>query len=189
MRHRVTVALVVAGLAALALTVPAQAGGWATVTLDRLPTDVRAGESAKLGFMVRQHGETPVNFVKPYLVARYRDSGDQVRANARQEGAVGHFAVEVTFPKAGAWEWEITPEPFEGTKFAPLQVAAGSSAKLDAATEAQAPAVRPAAADEGGFLRSAVLRWGGALALIAAAALALIHQRRAVRRWLAARSR
>ncbi len=99
------------------LTSAAHAGGWATVTLDALPGEVHAGQALTIGFMVRQHGQTPINSVgpqslTPYLLATHTESKTAVRAEARQSGAVGHFVVEVTFPRSGAWTFKIVPAPF-----------------------------------------------------------------------------
>lgn len=99
------------------LTRGAMAGGWATVTLDTLPKAVRAGENVQLGFVVRQHGDKPVNSfggepLTPYLVAIHSESKEQTKVNGRQEGEQGHFVLDVTFPKAGAWTFKIIPAPF-----------------------------------------------------------------------------
>jgi mono/diheme cytochrome c family protein len=89
------------------------AGGWAMVTLDTLPVQPRTGEAITLGFMVRQHGVTPVSEpLSPYLSAQNRDTGDLLRVDARQEGRVGHYVAEVVFPSAGAWDWKVVPDPF-----------------------------------------------------------------------------
>jgi len=62
-------------VALLALATPALAGGWAVVTLDSLPREVRAGASFQLGFTVLQHGKTPTNLdlngkpLKPVITA------------------------------------------------------------------------------------------------------------------------
>src|SRR5438552_12328434 len=61
MARRSIFAFILATLAMLALAVPALAGGWAVLTLDSLPREVRAGTSIQLGFVVRQHGKTPTN--------------------------------------------------------------------------------------------------------------------------------
>lgn len=171
-------------VALLALAAPSFAGGWAVVTLDSLPYEVRAGETLVLGFMVRQHGKTPINTEKPpYLSAsnKDKDAGKSLTATARQEGATGHYVVEVTFPSAGAWEWEITPPPFDGTKFAPLTV-------LPAAPAAQ-PAQQPVAQPTTGGFALASLRIPGAVLLVIAVALALASQARISSRLRALRSR
>jgi len=73
-RSILSCAVVVAAL--LALAAPALAGGWAVITLDSLPKEVRAGQPLHLGFVIRQHGRTPVNTdwdghaLKPVLTAR-----------------------------------------------------------------------------------------------------------------------
>ena len=48
-------------LLAMAFTVPALAGGWAVITLDELPGQVEANQPLEIGFMVRQHGVTPLS--------------------------------------------------------------------------------------------------------------------------------
>jgi cytochrome c2 len=125
----------------LFLTLPTTfAGGWAAVTLDSLPVAPQAGEKLQLGFMVRQHGITPVNSawgssVQPYLAAANRDTGESIQVQARQEGPAGHFVVEVTFPSPGTWSWHIAPEPFPSipSEFEPLTVLPAPSVPAEAA--------------------------------------------------------
>jgi len=93
------------------------AGGWAGIALDAPPEPPVAGETLRIGFTVLQHGHNPVSEiygqqVRPHLSATNRETGETVRVEARQQGAVGHFLVDVTLPSAGTWEWEITPDPF-----------------------------------------------------------------------------
>jgi hypothetical protein len=121
-------------VALLALVTPALAGGWAVVTLDTLPREVRAGQALQLGFVVRQHGKTPTNQdldgkpLKPVVIAikqggatssqssgtlmlvsapAQRKGEETIRAEARQAGAVGHYLVDMTFPSDGVWDWRI----------------------------------------------------------------------------------
>jgi hypothetical protein len=138
-------------LLALTLCTPALAGGWAVVTLDSLPDNLRAGQSYQIGFMVRQHGVTPINSnpfeggpLRPLLLAHNTTSGDTIEREAVQQGATGHFVVDVTFPSAGEWEWEITPPPFEGTRFAPLAVLAPAAAGQPAASAQPVALAQPA---------------------------------------------
>jgi hypothetical protein len=111
--------------ASIALTVlvvllggaPVIAGGWAGIALDAPPEPPVAGETLRIGFTVLQHGHNPVNEihdqqVTPDLNATNRETADTVRVEARQQGAIGHFVVDVTLPSAGTWEWRITPDPF-----------------------------------------------------------------------------
>jgi hypothetical protein len=224
-------AIVVVIVMLLALAAPALAGGWAVLTLDSLPREVRAGQSFQLGFMVRQHGETPTNKdlngkpLKPVLTAHkqaaasIRSGGalllvaapapaaakgeETIRVEARQEGAVGHFVADVTFPSGGVWEWQIAlptyyvQNPSNGQEgnaaiFAPLTV-------LPAAAPAQAPAAAPVAQPAPATapevaattflgLSPAALRWGGVILLVVAAGVALAAQRGVVGRRRAARA-
>jgi plastocyanin len=112
-----TLALAVAMLAA-----PVLAGGYATVRLDEPPGDVVAGTPFRFGFTVRQHDVTPTNDVTPIVRARNMETGEEITANARQEGTVGHFVAELTLPTAGNWKWAVYPEPFAETSFESLHV-------------------------------------------------------------------
>jgi hypothetical protein len=165
------IAMVVAALAALAVATAAQAGGWAVVVLDEVPGEARAGETQELGFTVRQHGHTPVDIHTwegdlPTLMARHTETGETLMATARKDGAVGHYTVSVTFPKAGVWAWEIIPAPFAGTRFEPLTV-------LEAAPSRGASQASPVA------IGRVALAASGAALLLAAAALALRSRRAA----------
>lgn len=179
-------ALAVAAL--LALAAPAHAGGWAVVTLDTLPREVHAGQALHLGFMVRQHGRTPIDndpfgngLLKPYLAATNADTGKALQIDAKKEGSLGHFVVDVTFPSAGTWEWSITPPPFEGTTFAPLTVLPAASGTNQSAGEA---ALSPAR-----LLQPNILRWAGVGLLIIALTLALSTRRSARARQLVSQTR
>jgi hypothetical protein len=216
MRHRSIFSFMVSLAAMLLLAAPALAGGWAVITLDSLPREVRAGQGLRLGFVIRQHGREPVNTdwegraLKPVLTARKQADvsgsaggtlilaaahssaqvaykGEAIRAEARQEGPVGHFVVDVVFPSAGAWEWEIAAPPFtiqgnqegDAAVFAPLMVmpAVGAPAQ-SSESSAPAAAAQPAeAAPTILGLSPAALRWIGAILLVIAAGVALAAQR------------
>jgi plastocyanin len=113
-------ALVVLSL--LACSTPVVAGGWAMVRLDTTPGEVVVGVPWKFGFMVRQHDVSPTNDVEPVVTARHQETGDVITATAKQDGPIGHFVAELTFPRAGKWKWEIRPEPFAETALAMLTV-------------------------------------------------------------------
>lgn len=130
---RQTLAALFLTLALLAFSVPAQAGGWATVRLDEPPDDVRVDVPWKFGFMVRQHDVTPNSDVTPVVTATHKATGEELTATSRQEGPEGHFVAEITFPDSGDWKWEITPEPYAGTSFETLNVGVGDAA--DARTQ------------------------------------------------------
>jgi hypothetical protein len=177
MVRRIIVAIGLVSLLVLAGAAPALAGGWATVTLDRLPDQARAGQALTLGFMVRQHGVTPTNLVQPYLSARHTETGQTVRFDARQEGPVGHFVAEVTFPAAGSWEWEAVPDPF------PTPTKLGTLSVLPPQGVQPAQTAQPHSAGIPAPPRTAVspqvaLRAAGGTLLLVALALALVGWRR-----------
>lgn len=172
MWRRTMLGFALAAAAALALATPALAGGWAVVTLDELPGDVRAGQSLSLGFTVRQHGQTLVDVHAwegdmPFLSATNLDTRDQLHADARKEGPIGHYVVDVTFPSDGRWEWSITPGPFEATRLGTLEVLPAAPVS----TAPDAPAAQPRLSPIAG------LQILGGLLLVAAAGAALVSRR------------
>ncbi len=109
-------------VATLWLALPAAAGGWVVVTLEHLPTQVRAGEPVALVVIVRQHGQDPIH-VQGQVVATRQGSVETVRFAAQPMIAEGYHRVEVTFPTAGTWNWHFDPSPFPPNgEFAPLTV-------------------------------------------------------------------
>jgi mono/diheme cytochrome c family protein len=99
--------IVFAALMAMGLVSLTQAGGWAVVTLDQLPTQVVAGEPVAVSFMVRQHGRTPTNGFDPRIAAVRTETKEAFSVTPKQEGAEGHYVATLTFPSAGAWQWSI----------------------------------------------------------------------------------
>jgi cytochrome c2 len=99
--------LMLAALAALLTAAPAFAGGWAVVTLDRLPEQVVSGEALDIGFMVRQHGQTPLSGLTPNITVTRADTGESFSVTAKDDGAAGHYAAALTFPSGGTWRWNI----------------------------------------------------------------------------------
>ena len=94
-------------LLAVAFTIPALAGGWAVITLDELPSQVAANQPLEIGFMVRQHGVTPLSGQSPIITAYLADSTESVTALASEEGKVGHYVATLTLPRSGEWQWSI----------------------------------------------------------------------------------
>lgn len=129
MRRKLGILGILIGL--LLLATPVLAGGWAVITLDSLPGEVRAGETTSIGFMVRQHGQTPTNGVSPTLRAHNPQTGQRLTVAARQSGKTGHFVVDVVFPSEGQWEWSIAGfnPPFQ---YAPLTVLPATAPVADA---------------------------------------------------------
>ncbi len=123
MFKRLLVKLALAVVVALALAAPVLAGGWAVVTLDRLPAQVVAAEPVAIGFVVRQHGRTPVSGLEPQITSARADTGQSFTVTAEAEGEVGHYAARLTFPSAGTWRWSIDAFGF-GQPMPPLAVQA-----------------------------------------------------------------
>lgn len=123
---------------ALIFAVPVLAGGWAVITLDELPGQVAAGEPLEIGFMVRQHGRTPVDGLTPIVTARLDGKGRPSTFFAEEDGATGHYVATITLPQEGQWEWEI--EAFGAPVQMPtLTVLSSSVAALPVAEQQSAP--------------------------------------------------
>lgn len=172
-RRMFYVGLIMFGL--LVFPLGALAGGWAVVTLDSLPEEPRAGQTLSLGFMVRQHGKEPIDrafgteLMIPRLMATNTDTGTTLNINSRKEGPLGHFVVDVTFPEAGNWEWQIQPGPFMATKLGTLTILPAVATATQSASVAQpAPAVSAV---------PMMLRWAGVVLVLAAAVLMLTNRR------------
>lgn len=84
-------------------------GGWATITVEDLPTQLVAGRPVTLTFMVRQHGITPLNGLDPTLqaVAANGGGGGVVTAHATAATGSGRYRVTFTVPTPGAWSVTI----------------------------------------------------------------------------------
>ena len=122
MHLRRAIAGIVVTAALVALSAPALAGGYAVVRLDEPPGEVLVATPWRFGFMVLQHDVTPNSDVTPVVHALHKETGEEVTATGQQEGAVGHFVAEVTFPRAGEWKWSIEPLPYAETSFETLTV-------------------------------------------------------------------
>ena len=90
MLSRSSISLGLALLLALGFAFPAFAGGWAIITLDELPTDVVAGKPLTIGFVVRQHGITPMSGLDPIVTATLQKTSNLV-VKAESDGAPGHY--------------------------------------------------------------------------------------------------
>lgn len=106
MFFRTRISLVLAILVSLVLAVPTFAGGWAVITLDELPMDVVAGEPVTIGFTVLQHGQTPMDDLRPIVTAGLYKEQEFIAA-AKPEGKPGHYTATLTFPQEGEWNWSI----------------------------------------------------------------------------------
>jgi cytochrome c2 len=100
--------LLICVLFSFALTIPAFAGGWATITLEELPSGLVAGEQVTLRFAVRQHGVTLMTGLEPVIQARNTQTGEKFTVYALPaENQTGVYEAVFTFPSAGSWEWTI----------------------------------------------------------------------------------
>jgi cytochrome c2 len=81
------------------------AGGWAVVTVDDLPDYAVAGTPVALSWVVRQHGEEPVD----RLSARIEAVSGSVRTSAvaRPGAGRGRYAAALTLPRPGNWTLTI----------------------------------------------------------------------------------
>jgi hypothetical protein len=85
-------------------TLMAHAGGWAVITVDELPDSIQAGKPVELSFMVRQHGFTLLDSLRPSISASYGrlDATGTVRPTDQR----GRYRASFTIPSPG--EWSIT---------------------------------------------------------------------------------
>lgn len=166
MSHARTILVLTAtALAGLVTAATAMAGGWAAVKLDAVPAVAVAGERLTVGFTVLQHGVRPVGMdvlEDPPIVAA-DGPGGRVTAEARPHGAVGHYVVDLLFPRAGLWTWQVTPGWFPPTTLEPLTVTGAAAAQAPASTDAAGVAAANGARPDGGS--------GPGRLLVAAAAL------------------
>jgi mono/diheme cytochrome c family protein len=90
------------------LLVPALAftfGGWAVITVDDLPDYIIAGKQTDIGFVMRQHGMTPLPGMQPRVTMKAGDA--EVSAMARPVGEKGHYVASLTVPRAGDYAVRI----------------------------------------------------------------------------------
>lgn len=93
----------------LVLAAVAQGGGWATVQLSSLPTDLRVGDPWNLTIRVLQHGnpDTPVEGARPRVTLEAAESGSRIVYTGEPTGDPGFYRFEIVFPEAGEWSYSI----------------------------------------------------------------------------------
>jgi len=96
----------VGAIAALLLAGAAWGGGWATVGFEPLPDGTAAGETWRPTIVVKQHGVTPAQGVRPEVTIADVASGDVQAFTAVPTSTPGEYEAEVVFPTAG--EWRVT---------------------------------------------------------------------------------
>jgi hypothetical protein len=138
MRHRAITAALSAVALTLIVATTALAGGWANAIMDTPPDDpVTPGKPITVGFTLLQHGVTPVDWGTAQVVLTNEATGQSVTFDARPQGAVGHWAAEISMPAEGTWSYQVRHDlVIEMTGFDPITVgpapaqAAGAAAGL-----------------------------------------------------------
>lgn len=153
------------GLALMVAGSSVYAGGWSVVTLDSDMPQVEAGVPFSFGFVVRQHGKTPMGGLAPKVEAWSSSVKERIRTTAKPEGKTGHYVATLTLPAAGEWRWQI--EAFGPiATMSPLVVAApAAKAAVVAAPAAKAASVAPSLSTG----RSWLLGVGGLLLVLGVA--------------------
>jgi hypothetical protein len=84
----------------------ARAGGWATVELGETPHGLAAGTLWHATLIVKQHGITPLDGLRPSIRIS-NDAGGVRTFAARPAGRPGTYVADVRFPVAGTWRARI----------------------------------------------------------------------------------
>ncbi|MEW6404652.1 MAG: hypothetical protein AB1649_22880, partial [Chloroflexota bacterium] len=136
---RISLAFALGLLLALVFTIPSFAGGWAVITLDELPGQVIAGQPLEIGFMVRQHGVTPMDGLEPIVHASGPGTGkSSLNFTAAEQGQPGYYVATLTLPENGKWEWSI--EAFTVNQPMPTLTVIAAPAIVEKPAEVSAPA-------------------------------------------------
>ncbi len=85
----------------------ASMGGWAVVTVSKIPDAWVAGKPLQLSWQVRQHGESPLHGLQPRLEARSGSRRVTGRTWAFDEDGQKGYRGAITFPGAGDWQVTI----------------------------------------------------------------------------------
>lgn len=76
-------------------------GGWATISVEKLPDKVVTGQPLDLVFVVKQHGVTPMPGLKPTL--EVKGAGAVVRVEASAGKEKGQYKATVVLAQAGSY--------------------------------------------------------------------------------------
>lgn len=123
-------------LLVLAVAVPAgtaHAGGWATVEVAKPPAGIAAGDEWRAELLIKQHGITPLEGVKP-SVEITNGAGAARTFRARPAGRPGTYVAVVSYPSAGSWNTRFYDGFTNATphRLAPLTVAPAAAAPVAA---------------------------------------------------------
>lgn len=82
-------------------------GGWAVVSVSKIPDAWIAGKPLQLTWQVRAHGESRVDGLRPTLEARSGNRRVTGRAWEFNEGGQRGYRGSITFPQRGNWQVTI----------------------------------------------------------------------------------
>ncbi|MDQ3950318.1 MAG: hypothetical protein M3282_08215 [Gemmatimonadota bacterium] len=96
------------GIIVVASTVAfARAGGWAVITIMKIPDAWITGQPLQLTWQVRQHGVTRLDGLQPTLEARAGSRRVSGRTWAFEEDGQKGYRGSITFPEPGLWQVTI----------------------------------------------------------------------------------
>jgi hypothetical protein len=171
------IALLAAIAAALAVPTAATAGGWATVGFDPPPEGLAAGDPWRVELTILQHGRTPLEGVKPWVVVESSHGAEQESFLGRPTGKPGVYRATVVFPSAGTWKMVVDDGFAARHSFPAVEVrGGGEDATEPVALANPAAATPPSAGDDGPNLLLAFA--AAAIAAVAAGLGAAFLQRR-----------
>lgn len=82
-------------------------GGWAVVTVLKIPDAWIAGKPLQLAWQVRQHGISPLDGLRPVLEARSGSRRITGTAGVSSEPGWKGYRGTITFPEPGVWQVTI----------------------------------------------------------------------------------
>jgi mono/diheme cytochrome c family protein len=103
-----TVSMLALVLALWLAVAPARAGGWAVVSLEEWPEEIRAGEAAAIVFSIRQHGAALAPGYDPIIRANRAGTSSGFQVTAIETKQAGFYTADLTFPEPGNWKWSIS---------------------------------------------------------------------------------
>lgn len=80
---------------------PDRFGGWATISVEKLPDKVVTGQALDLVFVVKQHGTNPMSGLKPTL--EVKGAGTVARLDATPGKEKGQYKATVVLAQAGSY--------------------------------------------------------------------------------------
>jgi hypothetical protein len=121
---------------ALAWPAAASAGGYATVGLQSLPTDIEPGKPWMAEFTVLAHGRTPFVDGRPSVTVSRVDGGAVGTYRARLVNQEGLYRAAVVFPSRGRFEYVIDDGYSQRHTFPPVTIGGDGTEPAAAPTPA-----------------------------------------------------